>query len=178
MAVEFQIAPPRKIEEAEALTQKNRKLTLTFAFNYGGRAEIVDCARALAQRVRDGEIDPADIDEKAISRGCTHRICPTQTLSFGLQGNTAFELSLVGIGIFRVRLSRMCCGPIFGPNISANPSCCTNSATDASAGSKTSKIPARHERIFTAAICSEVSESLKPGIAPPPFSTQVMLSSA
>lgn len=59
----------QEIDEAEALTHKNRKLTLTFAFNYGGRAEIVDCARALAQRVRDGEIDPADIDEKAISRG-------------------------------------------------------------------------------------------------------------
>ncbi|MGB2757359.1 MAG: polyprenyl diphosphate synthase [Acidimicrobiia bacterium] len=63
--------PPRlrkEIEEAEVLTRKNRKLTLTFAFNYGGRAEIVDAVRALAQQVRSGEIDPADIDEKAISR--------------------------------------------------------------------------------------------------------------
>ncbi len=57
-----------EIEAAEALTAKNRKLTLTFAFNYGGRAELVDGVRALAQRVRAGEIDPADIDEKAISR--------------------------------------------------------------------------------------------------------------
>jgi undecaprenyl diphosphate synthase len=35
----------KRIEETEALTQGNRKLTLTFAFNYGGRAEIVDAAR-------------------------------------------------------------------------------------------------------------------------------------
>src|SRR5256885_16399217 len=30
----------RRIEETEALTERNRKLTLTFAFNYGGRAEL------------------------------------------------------------------------------------------------------------------------------------------
>jgi undecaprenyl diphosphate synthase len=32
----------RRIEESEELTRANRRLTLTFAFNYGGRAEIVD----------------------------------------------------------------------------------------------------------------------------------------
>src|SRR5258705_13497913 len=32
----------RRIEESEELTKSNRRLTLTFAFNYGGRAEIVD----------------------------------------------------------------------------------------------------------------------------------------
>src|SRR6185369_5228225 len=29
----------RRIQEAEALTRDNRRMTLTFAFNYGGRAE-------------------------------------------------------------------------------------------------------------------------------------------
>ena len=35
----------RRIEETEALTARNRRLTLTFAFNYGGRAELVDAVR-------------------------------------------------------------------------------------------------------------------------------------
>ncbi len=42
----------------------NRRLTLTIAFNYGGRAEIVDAVKALV-----AEGTPADkIDEKAIRR--------------------------------------------------------------------------------------------------------------
>ena len=52
----------RRMDEAVELTKGNRRMTLTFAFNYGGRAEIVDAVRALA---REGV--PADkIDEKAI----------------------------------------------------------------------------------------------------------------
>ena len=52
----------RRIEEAETLTARNRTMTLTIAFNYGGRAEIVDAVRAL---VAEGT-PPARIDEKAI----------------------------------------------------------------------------------------------------------------
>jgi undecaprenyl diphosphate synthase len=58
----------RRIEESEALTGRNRKLTLTFAFNYGGRAEIADAARALAGEVAAGRLDPAKIDERMLGR--------------------------------------------------------------------------------------------------------------
>jgi undecaprenyl diphosphate synthase len=54
----------RRMDESIALTERNTTMTLTIAFNYGGRAEIVDAVRAL---VREGT--PADkIDEKAIAR--------------------------------------------------------------------------------------------------------------
>jgi len=58
----------RRIEETEELTAGNRRLTLTFAFNYGGRAEIVDAVRSIAQEAADGRVDPAKIDERAIAR--------------------------------------------------------------------------------------------------------------
>src|SRR5947208_15305555 len=58
----------RRIEETEALTAANRRLTLTFAFNYGGRAEIVDALRAIARAAADGRIDPGKIDERTIAR--------------------------------------------------------------------------------------------------------------
>jgi undecaprenyl diphosphate synthase len=38
----------RRIEEAEALTAGNTRMTLYIAFNYGGRGEILDAAAALA----------------------------------------------------------------------------------------------------------------------------------
>ena len=44
-------------------TAGNTDGTLVFALNYGGRAEIVDAARKLAEDVRAGEINSADIDE-------------------------------------------------------------------------------------------------------------------
>ena len=38
-----------EMEEAEALTARNRTLTLNIAFNYGGRAEIVDAVSSLIE---------------------------------------------------------------------------------------------------------------------------------
>jgi len=50
------------IADTEAMTAHNRRMTLTFAFNYGGRAEIIDAVQALA---RDGV--PADrITERSL----------------------------------------------------------------------------------------------------------------
>ena len=54
----------RRMDESEALTSHNRDMTLTMAFNYGGRAEIVDAVKGVvADKI------PADkVDEKAIRR--------------------------------------------------------------------------------------------------------------
>jgi undecaprenyl diphosphate synthase len=58
----------RQIADAEELTRDNRRMTLTFAFNYGGRAELVDSVRAIARDARDGTLDPGKVDERAIAR--------------------------------------------------------------------------------------------------------------
>jgi undecaprenyl diphosphate synthase len=58
----------RRIEETEALTARNRRMTLTFAFNYGGRAELTDAARAIAGEVAEGRLDPERITERTIER--------------------------------------------------------------------------------------------------------------
>ena len=51
------------IDEAEMLTAGNRGLTLTVAFNYGARQEIVEAARRLAIDVRDGRLDAQAIGQ-------------------------------------------------------------------------------------------------------------------
>ena len=58
----------RRIEETEALTAGNRRLTLTFAFNYGGRAELVDGIARIAADAAAKRIDPKKVDEKLIRR--------------------------------------------------------------------------------------------------------------
>jgi undecaprenyl diphosphate synthase len=58
----------RHIDDTEALTAGNRRMTLTFAFNYGGRAELTDAVRAIGQEVLAGRLNPSRIDERTIAR--------------------------------------------------------------------------------------------------------------
>jgi undecaprenyl diphosphate synthase len=50
----------RRIEEAEALTAANTRMTLYIAFNYGGRRELLDAAAGLAAEARAGVAGPGD----------------------------------------------------------------------------------------------------------------------
>jgi undecaprenyl diphosphate synthase len=57
-----------ELEEAQELTKKNKVLTLNMCVNYGGRAEIVDAAAALARDVKRGKVKPDSITEKTIEK--------------------------------------------------------------------------------------------------------------
>ena len=54
--------------EAEELTKKNKVLTLNMCVNYGGRAEILDATRAIAELVARRKLKPEQITEKVIER--------------------------------------------------------------------------------------------------------------
>ncbi len=55
------------IEEAEALTEANKRLELIVAFNYGSRAEIAKAARRLAEKAAKRSDDPAAITTDALA---------------------------------------------------------------------------------------------------------------
>jgi trans,polycis-polyprenyl diphosphate synthase len=52
-----------ELEEAERRTVDNDVLTLQFCVNYGGRAEIVDATRRIAELAAAGRLDPSKITE-------------------------------------------------------------------------------------------------------------------
>ena len=56
------------IDAAEQLTANNTALTLNIAANYGGRWDIVNAARALAEQVERGEINAGQIDEQRFAQ--------------------------------------------------------------------------------------------------------------
>jgi undecaprenyl diphosphate synthase len=54
----------KKVGHAMATTKDNDSMTLNIAANYGGRWDIVNATRKIAQAVADGELEPDQIDEK------------------------------------------------------------------------------------------------------------------
>jgi undecaprenyl diphosphate synthase len=58
----------KKINETIELTGKNTGLKLNIAYNYGGRAELVDAVKGIAEEVVNGKLKPKSITEKTINR--------------------------------------------------------------------------------------------------------------
>ncbi len=58
----------RELQVAEELTKDNTVCTLTMCVNYGGRAEIADASRRIAEDVAAGRLKPSKVDEKTFAR--------------------------------------------------------------------------------------------------------------
>jgi len=57
-----------ELREAERVTAHNTGLVLNLCINYGGRAEIADATRAIAEDVAAGRLKASSINEKTIQR--------------------------------------------------------------------------------------------------------------
>jgi len=58
----------QRIAEAEALTADNTGLKLQVAVSYGGRWDVLEAARRLAEQAASGALRPSDIDEERFAR--------------------------------------------------------------------------------------------------------------
>jgi undecaprenyl diphosphate synthase len=72
----------KRMDQSVAQTAHNRKTTLTIAFNYGGRAEIVDAVRDLVE----AGTPASKIDEKAIRAHLYHPDMPDPDLVIRTSG--------------------------------------------------------------------------------------------
>ena len=54
------------LDELSSRSSENRKMVLSLALSYGGREEIANAARTLAEQVRDGQLRPEDITEESL----------------------------------------------------------------------------------------------------------------
>ena len=53
----------KRLREVEQQTRNNTGMTVLLAVSYGAREEIVQAARSLAARAREGSLEPGDINE-------------------------------------------------------------------------------------------------------------------
>mgnify|MGYP003856358983 CR=1 FL=1 len=83
---------PEAVQEQLAKTRaalaKNNGLTLILALSYGGRTELIEATRAIAEKVKTGALDPAEINERVISEHLYTRHWPDPDLMIRTSGET------------------------------------------------------------------------------------------
>lgn len=60
-------AVQEQLEKTRQMLSKNNGLTLIVALSYGGRTEIVEAVRAIADKVKRGVLEPAEITERVLA---------------------------------------------------------------------------------------------------------------
>lgn len=57
-----------QLRKTQAALARNNGLTLILALSYGGRTELVDAMRRIAEKIKQGTLDPAEINEKLVAQ--------------------------------------------------------------------------------------------------------------
>lgn len=111
---------PQSVQEAllgtiEA-TADSTGMVLAMALNYSGRAEIVDAAKALAEEVRQGQIEPEDIDESLFSQHLYTKELPDPDLLI----RTADELRVSNFLLWQISYSEFYVTKTLWPDFDAS----------------------------------------------------------
>ncbi len=102
----------REIEKAEQLTKDNTGTTFTIAFNYGGRAEIVDAVKDIARDVKDGRLKPSQVDDDEIARRLYYPEMPPPDLWIRTSGEERISNFL----LWQVAYSELWFTPLYWPD--------------------------------------------------------------
>ncbi|MCD6310465.1 MAG: isoprenyl transferase [Candidatus Eremiobacteraeota bacterium] len=106
--------PKKLVEEfhkTEEFTTGCTKLNLNLAVNYGSRNEIVRASREIARLVKDGKIEPEDIDEELFVKHLFTRDLPDPDLLIRTSG----ELRLSNFLLWQMAYTEFWFTPILWP---------------------------------------------------------------
>lgn len=98
----------QEVRDAIDLTKDNARMTLAIAFNYGGRAEIVDAVRSI---VAEG-LDPTQIDEDTFATRLSTNGLPDPDLII----RTAGEMRLSNFLLWQGAYAEFCFTPVYWPD--------------------------------------------------------------
>jgi undecaprenyl diphosphate synthase len=91
---------------------KNSGLTLVMALSYGSRIEIVDAVRRIAEKVRDGKLEPAAITEEVISQHLWTRNIPDPDLLIRTSG----EMRVSNFLLWQISYAELVITPMLWPD--------------------------------------------------------------
>ena len=86
---ELTMLPPSArlaLQEAIDMTAENTGLNLIIALSYSSRWELVHAAQTIAQQVKNGQLDPAQIDEAIFAQNLTTKGIPDPELMIRTSG--------------------------------------------------------------------------------------------
>ncbi|EJG1659416.1 isoprenyl transferase [Vibrio parahaemolyticus] len=101
----------KKIVEAENLTASNTGMVINIAANYGGKWDIIEAAKALALKARNGEIRVEDINEQLITEHLTMADLPEVDLLIRTSG----ECRISNFMLWQMAYAEMYFTPEFWP---------------------------------------------------------------
>ena len=104
----------KEIETSEELTRANTGMTLTIAFNYGGRAEIVDSVKQIVRDHDAGELRIEKITETVIA----DRLYDAEMPDPDLLIRTSGEQRISNFLLWRAAYAELWFTPIFWPDFS------------------------------------------------------------
>jgi len=102
------------IRDVEKATQDYNEHFLNIAFAYGGRAEIVDAARKIAEKAKDGEINPEKVDEQLFEQYLYTSHMPKQDPDLIIR--TSGEERLSGFLLWQSAYSELCFLDVYWPD--------------------------------------------------------------
>lgn len=100
------------LREAQELTRDNTALTLQFAINYSGRAELLDAARRLAERAAAGQLDPTTLTEDDLASALYNPDVPDPELLI----RTAGEMRVSNYLLWQIAYSEFWITPDLWPD--------------------------------------------------------------
>jgi undecaprenyl diphosphate synthase len=109
----------REIMETMAKTEHCKKMTVILALSYGGRMEIVDAARRIAERCVEGELSPSDVDEKLFAEHLYFPDCPEPDLLIRTSG----ESRLSNFMLWQLSYSEIWFTPTLWPDFTKEEFC-------------------------------------------------------
>jgi undecaprenyl diphosphate synthase len=99
----------KELERVEALTRANKRMTVVFALNYGGRDEIVDAARAI---MKEGRVAPDRLDEKTFAAHLQTAGIPDPDLLIRTSG----EMRLSNFLLWQIAYTEIFVTPVLWPD--------------------------------------------------------------
>ncbi|SUJ18652.1 Undecaprenyl pyrophosphate synthase [Sphingobacterium multivorum] len=94
----------RKLQETIEATKENTHCTLTLALSYSSRQEIVDAARNLAQKVKDGKLNADEINDELFAANLYTQNLPDPDLLIRTSG----ELRISNFLLWQIAYSELC----------------------------------------------------------------------
>jgi undecaprenyl diphosphate synthase len=91
---------------------KNSGLTLVMALSYGSRIEIVDAVRGIAEKVKRGRLDPADITEQVFAQHLYTRNIPDPDLLIRTSG----EMRVSNFLLWQISYAELVITPTLWPD--------------------------------------------------------------